>query len=46
VIPHLRRREPPPPFVDELIRLTYGALVRGRSANNRRNRASKRRRAI
>ena len=36
VIPHLRRREPPPPFVDELIRLTYSALVRDCSANNRR----------
>jgi AcrR family transcriptional regulator len=27
VRPHLQRREAPPPLVDELIRLTYGAVV-------------------
>ena len=46
VIPHLRRRESPPPVVDELIRLTYRAIVQGRHATNRRNRAGKRRRTI
>jgi AcrR family transcriptional regulator len=46
VIPHLRRREPPPPVVDELIRLSYRAIVQGRHATNRRNRAGKRRRTI
>ena len=46
VIPHLRRREPPPPVVDEMIRLTYRAIVQGRHATNRRNRARKRRRTI
>ena len=37
VIPHLRRRESPPPVVDELIRLTYRAIVQRRPATNRRN---------
>jgi len=45
VIPHLRRRESPPPVVDELIRRTYHAIVQGRHAN-RRPRAGKRRRTI
>jgi AcrR family transcriptional regulator len=46
VIPHLRRRESPPPVVDELIRLTYRAIVHGRHTTNRRNRVGKRRRTI
>jgi hypothetical protein len=41
VSPHLRRRESPPSIVDELIRLTYRAIVQGRHATNRRNRAGK-----
>jgi len=41
VIPHLRRRESPPPVVDELIRLTYRAIVQRRPATNRRNIAGK-----
>jgi len=27
--PHLRRREAPPPLIDELIRLTYRAIIDG-----------------
>jgi AcrR family transcriptional regulator len=33
VRPHLRRREAPPPLVDDLIRTTYRAIVKGRRRN-------------
>lgn len=46
VIPHLRRREPPPPVVDEMIRLTYRAIVQRHHATNRRSRAGKGRKTI
>jgi AcrR family transcriptional regulator len=32
VRPHLRRREPPPPLVDALIRTTFAAIVNGHDA--------------
>ena len=35
VRPHLKRREPPPPVVDELIRATYRAIVRDPSKPGR-----------
>jgi hypothetical protein len=34
VRPHLKRREPPPPLVDELISKTYYAIVGGRRSDN------------
>ena len=34
VKPHLKRREPPPRLVDELITKTYHAIVGGGSGDN------------
>ena len=36
VRPHLRRREPPPPIVDEMIRDTYHAIIDGHRARKSR----------
>jgi hypothetical protein len=40
VKPHLERREPPPPLVDELIAVTYHAIVEARSRGNTADGAS------
>jgi hypothetical protein len=45
VRPHLQRREAPPPFVDELIRTTFSAVVRAQGARERNGRARKARKA-
>ena len=39
VLQHLRRREPPPPLVDDLIRTTYRAVVEQYRATPRRGKA-------
>ena|SRR5689334_674841 len=40
--PHLRRREAPPPLIDEMIRLTYRAIIDGHAIRPSSNQRKKR----
>jgi AcrR family transcriptional regulator len=42
VKPHLQRREPPPPVVNELVRATYEAVVGGAAARSKRRSVARR----